>query len=117
MTTVCGSVVVVVVWWWWCGGVVVVVAAHTTCHAGYRLAFVDICHDHGIEFIGPKSESIRLMGDKSTARDTMKKAGVPTVGRTVHGTCHAADCSFVGVIPDVYFATVRDISAFAHSLS
>lgn len=43
------------------------------------------------------------------------KAGVSTVGRTVHGTCHAADCSFVDVIPDVYFATVRDISAFAYS--
>ena len=35
-------------------------------------AFVDICADHNIEFIGPRSESIRLMGDKSTARDTMK---------------------------------------------
>lgn len=34
--------------------------------------FVDICNDHGLEFIGPKSDSIRVMGDKSTARDTMK---------------------------------------------
>lgn len=33
--------------------------------------FVDICADHGIEFIGPKAEHIRIMGDKSTARDTM----------------------------------------------
>ena len=53
-------------------------------HPGYgflseNATFVDICADHGIEFIGPRSESIRLMGDKSTARDTMKKAGVPTV--------------------------------------
>ena len=53
-------------------------------HPGYgflseNATFVDICNDHGIEFIGPKSESIRLMGDKSTARDTMKNAGVPTV--------------------------------------
>lgn len=37
--------------------------------------FVDICADHGIEFIGPRSDSIRLMGDKSTARDTMKARG------------------------------------------
>ena len=35
-------------------------------------AFVDICKDHGINFIGPNSDSIRTMGDKSTARDTMK---------------------------------------------
>ena len=53
-------------------------------HPGYgflseNATFVDICADHGIEFIGPRSSSIRLMGDKSTARDTMKNAGVPTV--------------------------------------
>ena len=34
--------------------------------------FVDICKDHGIEFIGPTSSHINTMGDKSTARDTMK---------------------------------------------
>ena len=34
--------------------------------------FVDICKDHNIEFIGPTSEHINIMGDKSTARDTMK---------------------------------------------
>ncbi|CAL8466877.1 g6413 [Coccomyxa elongata] len=53
-------------------------------HPGYgflseNATFVDICSDHGIEFIGPRSEHIRTMGDKSTARDTMKTAGVPTV--------------------------------------
>jgi pyruvate carboxylase len=34
--------------------------------------FVDICKDHGIDFIGPTSTHINIMGDKSTARDTMK---------------------------------------------
>jgi len=53
-------------------------------HPGYgflseNARFVEICTDHGIEFIGPKPQQIRLMGDKSTARDTMKNAGVPTV--------------------------------------
>jgi acetyl-CoA carboxylase biotin carboxylase subunit len=53
-------------------------------HPGYgflseNAAFVDICKDHGLNFIGPNSDSITMMGDKSTARDTMKKAGVPTV--------------------------------------
>jgi len=37
--------------------------------------FVDICTDHGLEFIGPKPAQIRMMGDKSTARDTMKVGG------------------------------------------
>ncbi|KAG0475090.1 hypothetical protein HPP92_014776 [Vanilla planifolia] len=41
--------------------------------------FVDTCKEHGINFIGPYPDSIRVMGDKSTARETMKKAGVPTV--------------------------------------
>lgn len=34
--------------------------------------FVEICNDHGLEFIGPKPSHIRVMGDKATARDTMK---------------------------------------------
>ena len=41
--------------------------------------FVDICNDHGIEFIGPSSDQIRTMGDKSTARDTMKARRGPPV--------------------------------------
>jgi acetyl-CoA carboxylase biotin carboxylase subunit len=36
-----------------------------------------MCEDHGITFIGPKADTIRLMGDKSAARKTMRKAGVP----------------------------------------
>ncbi|GAA0147874.1 hypothetical protein LIER_07470 [Lithospermum erythrorhizon] len=56
----------------------------TMLHPGYgflseNAAFVEMCRDHGINFIGPNPDSIRVMGDKSTARDTMKNAGVPTV--------------------------------------
>lgn len=51
--------------------------AESTAMQGYgflseNAAFVDICKDHGITFIGPSPDSIRTMGDKSTARDTMK---------------------------------------------
>ncbi|XP_058732170.1 biotin carboxylase 2, chloroplastic [Vicia villosa] len=53
-------------------------------HPGYgflaeNAAFVDMCTTHGVNFIGPNSDSIRVMGDKATARETMKKANVPTV--------------------------------------
>lgn len=53
-------------------------------HPGYgflseRAEFVEICNEHGITFIGPKPEHIRVMGDKATARDTMRDAGVPIV--------------------------------------
>jgi len=53
-------------------------------HPGYgflseRAHFAEICESHGITFIGPSSESIRLMGDKAKAREVMKAAGVPVV--------------------------------------
>lgn len=53
-------------------------------HPGYGFLaenedFADICESSGIKFIGPSAESIRLMGDKATAKDTMRKAGVPVV--------------------------------------
>ncbi|KAF7811814.1 biotin carboxylase 2, chloroplastic [Senna tora] len=56
----------------------------TMLHPGYgflaeNAVFVEMCREHGINYIGPNPDSIRVMGDKSTARDTMKKAGVPTV--------------------------------------
>jgi len=51
-------------------------------HPGYGFLaedahFAEICESCKIKFIGPSPESIRLMGDKITAKGTMKKAGVP----------------------------------------
>ena len=53
-------------------------------HPGYgflaeNARFAEICADHQIAFIGPTKEAILAMGDKSTAKKTMQKAGVPTV--------------------------------------
>lgn len=52
--------------------------------------FVGICEDHGIEFIGPTAYHIRTMGDKSTARDTMKvqpsALALLSPGLTAHDT-------------------------------
>jgi acetyl esterase/lipase len=44
------------------------------------------------------------------------RAGVPTVGRVVAGTCHGGDLLFGGAMPDVFAASVRDVSGFAKSL-
>ena len=41
--------------------------------------FSKICAEHGIKFIGASPEMIEKMGDKATAKATMKAAGVPTV--------------------------------------
>ena len=53
-------------------------------HPGYGFLsenanFVQIVEDHDLTFIGPTAEHIRIMGDKITAKDTMKKLGVPCV--------------------------------------
>ena len=53
-------------------------------HPGYgflseNAEFSEVCRDYGIKFIGASPEMIRGMGDKATAKDTMKKAGVPTI--------------------------------------
>lgn len=44
--------------------------------------FVQMCEQHHITFIGPSSELIRKMGNKSEAKKTMKQAGVPVVPGT-----------------------------------
>jgi acetyl-CoA carboxylase biotin carboxylase subunit len=56
----------------------------TAIHPGYgflaeNARFAEICADHQISFIGPTPDAIRAMGDKSTAKETMQRAGVPTV--------------------------------------
>ena len=53
-------------------------------HPGYgflseNAEFVQIVEDHGITFIGPRAEHIRMMGDKITAKETMRTLGVPCV--------------------------------------
>jgi len=53
-------------------------------HPGYgflseNAAFVQAVEDHQITFIGPRAEHIRIMGDKITAKETMKALGVPCV--------------------------------------
>jgi acetyl esterase/lipase len=46
----------------------------------------------------------------------LTRAGVPTVGRMVAGTCHGGDLLLPGAMPEVYAASMRDVSGFAKSL-
>ena len=53
-------------------------------HPGYGFLaedahFAEICESCKIKFIGPTPQNIRLMGDKMAAKDSAKKAGVPTI--------------------------------------
>ena len=66
----------------------IIEAAKTTgaqaIHPGYGFLaenadFARACVENDLVFIGPSADCIERMGDKSTARDTMKACGVPTV--------------------------------------
>ncbi len=53
-------------------------------HPGYgflseNAAFAQALEDHGLTFIGPSAEHIRIMGDKITAKETAKSLGIPVV--------------------------------------
>jgi acetyl-CoA carboxylase biotin carboxylase subunit len=71
-------------------------------HPGYgflseNAAFVQVVQDHGLTFIGPTAEHIRIMGDKITAKETMKALGVPCVPGSAGG------------VPDM--AAAREVAA------
>ena len=70
-------------------------------HPGYGFLsenanFVQILEDHGITFIGPSSDHIRVMGDKITAKDTMKALGVPCVPGSDGGVQSVEDAKRIG---------------------
>ena len=61
-----------------------VLTGATAIHPGFGFlsensSFARMCEDCNITFIGPKADTIDLLGNKSRARETMKKSGVPVV--------------------------------------
>jgi acetyl-CoA carboxylase biotin carboxylase subunit len=77
----------------------IIAAAETTgaqaIHPGYGFLaenadFARACVDNDIVFIGPSAECIENMGDKSTARETMMRCGVPCVPGT-DGLCESVE--------------------------
>ncbi len=61
-----------------------VLTGATAIHPGFGFlsensSFARMCEDCNITFIGPKADTIDLMGNKSRARETMQQAGVPVV--------------------------------------
>ncbi|MEM9436833.1 MAG: acetyl-CoA carboxylase biotin carboxylase subunit [Pseudomonadota bacterium] len=70
-------------------------------HPGYGFlseneGFAQALEDHGLTFIGPTAEHIRVMGDKITAKDTMKALGVPCVPGSDGGVADVAAALKVG---------------------
>jgi acetyl/propionyl-CoA carboxylase alpha subunit len=82
-------------------------------HPGYgflseRTEFAEACAAAGITFIGPKPDSVRLLGDKVSARRTMIAAGVPVVPGT-EGRVTADEA--VAAAPSVGFPLLIKASA------
>ncbi|MFT5065404.1 MAG: acetyl-CoA carboxylase biotin carboxylase subunit [Yoonia sp.] len=70
-------------------------------HPGYgflseNAAFVQALEDHDIKFIGPTAADIQTMGDKITAKDTMKALGVPCVPGSAGGVPTLEDAQRIG---------------------
>ncbi|MEM6941224.1 MAG: acetyl-CoA carboxylase biotin carboxylase subunit [Pseudomonadota bacterium] len=70
-------------------------------HPGYgflseNASFAQIVQDHDITFIGPTAEHIRVMGDKITAKETMRRLGVPCVPGSDGGVASLADAKALG---------------------
>ncbi|GGL64951.1 acetyl-CoA carboxylase biotin carboxylase subunit [Wenxinia marina] len=70
-------------------------------HPGYgflseNAAFVQAVEDHGITFIGPSAEHIRIMGDKITAKETAKRLGIPVVPGSDGGVADVAAAKAIG---------------------
>ena len=69
-------------------------------HPGYgflseNARFAEILAEHGVQFIGPKAEHIRLMGDKIEAKRTAKRLGIPVVPGSEGGITSDAEAAKV----------------------
>jgi acetyl-CoA carboxylase biotin carboxylase subunit len=69
-------------------------------HPGYgflseNARFAEILGEHGIHFIGPKAEHIRLMGDKIEAKRTAKSLGIPVVPGSDGGVASDSEAAVV----------------------
>ena len=69
-------------------------------HPGYGFLsesarFAEILTEHGIKFIGPRAEHIRIMGDKIEAKRTAKELGIPVVPGSERGILHIEDAKRV----------------------
>jgi acetyl-CoA carboxylase biotin carboxylase subunit len=83
-------------------------------HPGYgflseNARFAEILLEHGIQFIGPKPEHIRLMGDKIEAKRTAKRLGIPVVPGSDGGV--TSDREAVAVAREIGFPVLVKAAA------
>ena len=83
-------------------------------HPGYgflseNARFAEILAEHNLEFIGPKAEHIRLMGDKIEAKKTAKRLGIPVVPGSDGGV--AAEDDAMAIAKEIGFPVLVKAAA------
>jgi acetyl-CoA carboxylase biotin carboxylase subunit len=83
-------------------------------HPGYgflseNARFAEILASHGVAFIGPKAEHIRIMGDKIEAKRTAKRLGIPVVPGSEGGV--GADADAVRIAREIGFPVLVKAAA------
>ena len=89
-------------------------------HARDAAAFAGVASDEELVGLPPHVISVNeldpLRDEGLSYYRRLVRAGVPAVGRMVAGTCHGGDLLFPAVMPEVFAASMRDVSGFAKSL-
>ena len=89
-------------------------------HSGDATCWASMATDEDLKGLPPHVISVNeldpLRDEGLQYYRRLLRAGVPTVGRVVAGTCHGGDLLFGSAMPDVFAASVRDVSGFAKSL-
>jgi len=83
-------------------------------HPGYgflseNARFAEILTDHGITFIGPKPEHVRIMGDKIEAKRTARRLGIPVVPGSEGGI--GSDAQALAVAREIGFPVLVKATA------
>ncbi|MFZ5731105.1 MAG: acetyl-CoA carboxylase biotin carboxylase subunit [Pseudomonadota bacterium] len=83
-------------------------------HPGYgflseNARFAEILEEHNLQFIGPKSEHIRMMGDKIEAKRTAKRLGIPVVPGSDGGV--GPDDDVMGIAREIGFPVLIKAAA------
>ena len=83
-------------------------------HPGYgflseNARFAEILIEHGVGFIGPKPEHIRIMGDKIEAKRTARRLGIPVVPGSQGGV--TSDAQAIAVARDIGFPVLVKAAA------
>ncbi|WP_083405729.1 alpha/beta hydrolase [Mycolicibacterium rutilum] len=90
-------------------------------HADNPTCWAAVATDQDLEGLPPHVISVNeldpLRDEGLTYYRRLLRAGVPAVGRVVAGTCHGGDLLLGAHLPEVYAASIRDVSGFAKSLS